>query len=125
MRRMRSSFTLSKERRSPSSRAMRACSVSRDSQTRHEHQRRRTHPHLRPLDLPLVSVSFISPPLCLEKVQDARKREILTTLGRQWDFGRLWALLLLGPWLLALLQLVLLDLEVWTQHGKLDLLVVL
>ena len=38
IRRMRSSFTLSKERRSPSSRAMRACSVPANSETRLEHK---------------------------------------------------------------------------------------
>lgn len=83
--RMRSSLTLSNERRSPSSSAMRACRVV-SVRRAHDVSQQRTHPHLSPLDLPLVSVSFIPPPFCLEEVKDAGEREVLAALGWKGNF---------------------------------------
>ncbi len=82
-------------------------------------QRGTTHSHLSPLDLPFVSVAFVSAPFGLQEVQHAREREVLSALWGQRDFGGLGALLLLRALLLALLHF-LLHLEVGTQHRELD-----
>ena len=56
----------------------------------------KTHPHFCSLNLPLISVTFISSPFGLKEVENARERVVLTTLRGQGNFGLLRALLLLG-----------------------------
>jgi len=70
------------------------------------------HPHLSPLNLPLIAVAFIFPPFCLKKVKNAGKGKVLAVL-RRWRgdiIGLLAALLLLL--LLLLLLVVVLILQV-------------
>ena len=55
----------------------------------------RPYPHLRTLDLPLVSVAFVSSPFGLEEVEDARERVVLAALRGEGNFRRLGPLLLL------------------------------
>lgn len=87
-----------------------------------------THPHLRPLDLPLIPVALVSPPFGLEVVEDAGERVILAALGDLLELGILGALLLLGG--LGLLLLLLLARRglfgtcEGAQHGELDRVVV-
>jgi hypothetical protein len=91
---MRSSFTFSKERRSPSSRAIRAWVQwieIRDAKKGTE-----TDPHLGALDFPLIPVAFIFAPFSLEIVENAGKIPVLATLeGRRRDLVLLLLLLLL------------------------------
>lgn len=87
-----------------------------------------THPHLRPLDLPLIPVALVSPPFGLEVVEDAGERVVLAALGDLLELGILGALLLLGG--LGLLLLLLLARRglfgtcEGAQHGELDRVVV-
>lgn len=79
-RRMRSVFRFSTPRLSPSRSAMRACGkeIGRVRygllSSRKEGLWHGTYPHLGSLNLPLVPVLFVPPPLALEVVEDARKR---------------------------------------------------
>jgi hypothetical protein len=86
-----------------------------------------THPHLCPLDLPFVSVTFVSSPFCLEEMKDAGEGKVLAVLRRRWRNIRILRTRLLLWWLLWLLVAVVLlllgvGLEALqrTQHGELN-----
>ena len=73
----------------------------------------RAYPHFSAFNFPFVTVAFVSPPFCLEEVENRGKGEILATLGRREQIARLLELLLLLLlllWLRLLLNLLLLAL---------------
>ena len=66
MRLMRSSFMFSKDRRSPSKRAIRACQMAMKLEKKDNENKRKTNPHLCTFNLPFISVAFVAPPFCLQ-----------------------------------------------------------
>lgn len=109
IRRMRSSLTFSKDRRSPSRSAILACHGNFKIGHQGEDGRTRTYPHLSAFNFPFVSVALVSPPFCLEEVENRREGEVLATLGGREQISGLLQLLLL-LWLRLLLNLLLLTL---------------
>jgi hypothetical protein len=113
IRRMRSSLTFSKDRRSPSRSAIRAytkfsgLSIGTTYKYRDGGQTR-AYPHLCAFNFPLIAVAFVPPPFCLEKVKNRREGEVLAALRRRKQIALLLQLLLL--WLRLLLNLLLLTL---------------
>lgn len=96
------------------------CDGANNGERRDEDKaRRRTHPHLCTLDLPLISVAFVSPPFGLKKVEDTREGKVLSALRWEGDLRLLWTLLLLGALLLVLLKF-LLHLQIGAEHWNLD-----
>jgi len=71
----------------------------------------RAYPHLSAFDFPFITVAFVSPPFCLEEMENRREGEVLATLGRRKQIARLLQLLLLLLlWLLLNLLLLTLGL---------------
>ena len=68
----------------------------------------RAYPHLSAFNFPFITVAFVSPPFCLEEVENRREGEVLATLRRRKQIALLLQLLLL--WLRLLLNLLLLTL---------------
>ena len=111
IRRIRSSLTFSKDRRSPSRSAILACTgISRlGVRTKGVRTGGWTYPHLGAFDFPFVAVAFVSPPFGLEEMENGGESEVLATLGRREQIAGLLQLLLL-LWLRLLLNLLLLTL---------------
>ena len=99
----------SKDRRSPSSRAIRACQMAMNVQKKTDNgNKRTTNPHLCTFNLPFISVAFVASPFCLQVMKYGRKSEILSVLGRWRRNLTLLGLLVLLLGLLLLLLVLLL-----------------